>query len=126
MSIAYIKPLVLHYDQLRNSISESYDEINIKNLSKEDKLFLFKNVLPAVGKREPFVESKFFDIIKSVDKSFDPIEIWEKYTTITISEIIEYVNDEDELFSNKTKENIINKFIDLALENKIYSFRQDW
>lgn len=126
MSIAYIKPLVLHYDQLKDNISRSYDEISIKDLSKEDKLLLFKNVLPIVGKREFFIKHEFFDIIKSVDKSFDPIEVWEKYTTITISDIIEYINEEDELFSNKTKENMIGKIIDFGLENKIYSFIQDW
>lgn len=139
MTVAYIKPLVLHFDQLKQNMLSTYEGINLKDLTPEDKEYLLTQVLPIIGKNEPFIQRDIVDVLENTIPNFKSHDIWEKYNVVHISEIIDYIQgdliesydfgDEDsdsEMLSEEDAEKLVEQIINIALEKRIYSFKYDW
>lgn len=111
----------------KNYLETLFNSTNIIILLNEDKLYLFNNVLPIVGKKEPFIQKQFFDIAKKYNSDFDWFDVWSKYQVITIDNIIEVVFEDENLTEDDIMDNVfVNELITLALKQKIYSFEIDW
>lgn len=108
----------------KNYLITLFNSTNKDTLSEKDKIYLFNNVLPIVGKKDPFIKEEFFKIIEKHVKDFHYSDIWSKYEVVTIDSIIDIAKDF--ITDNVTYLQVSKELIQLALKTNIYSFEIDW